>query len=226
MKCFSFSAMVFAVAGMVVAGSAQAVGTGLDGSYYSLGSAPGSNANALSAVAASSGPAATFTATSVCFPSCDNAIGDGSTLADFLGTSATNISANSITDLSAHAVVLTGYIYAPSAGSYSFTLGSDDGSEVWINNSQVLDNDGDHGFSTVTNNAVSLSQGLNAIKVLQFEDNGVTGLTLLEGGSALQTANLYPVSAVPLPAALPLLGAGVAGLAGIGWGRRRRPISA
>jgi hypothetical protein len=78
-----------------------------------------------------------------------------------------------------------------------------------INCAQVITNDGDHAIQTVSS-LVTLNSGLNAIQVLQFEDGGVTGLSLTENGNPLATANLY--SAVPLPATAWLLLSGAAGI--------------
>jgi hypothetical protein len=210
-----------AAAGLFVSGTALASGIGLSGAYYQFSSDPEPLSNAESMIASSSGPAATFIATTVCFPSCGGTLGDGNNLAAFLGGNAINLSPNSITDLSDHAMVLTGYLYAPTTGTYSFTLGSDDGSALWINNALVINDDGDHSFTSVTNNSVSLTAGLNSIKVLQIEVGGVTGLSLSENGAALATANLYPV---PLPESWTLMLGGVAGLFLFSRSRKRQLV--
>jgi PA14 domain/PEP-CTERM motif len=164
-----------------VTGVARAA-SGLNGSYYEFDSTPGTIANTQALIAASSGPTATFTATTVCFPSCDNTIDDGSTLAQFLDGNATNISPNAVTDLSDHGVVLTGFLNITTSATYDFELASDDGSGLWIDGSLFIDNDGDHGFQGITN-SIMLSAGLHPIEVLQFEDGGVTGLSLWENGN-------------------------------------------
>ena len=123
-----FAGMFSAAIG--IANAAQAT-TGLNGSYYDLGYEPGSVANALADVASFGPPTATFTATTICFPSCGNTIGDGgSTIAQFLGGNAINLSPNSVADLSGHVAVLTGYLDITTGGTYNFALGSDDGSEL------------------------------------------------------------------------------------------------
>ena len=123
--------------------SAEA-GQGLNGAYYQplpdqgLGVSPGGPGSIAEALAliASEAPTATFTATTVCFPSCGATIGDsGSTLTEFLGGNATNLSSDPVTDLSDHLVVLTGYLGY--RGGWPLAISacrSDDGSEILINN--------------------------------------------------------------------------------------------
>lgn len=54
-----------------------------------------------------------------------------------------------------------------------------------------------------------------------FTDNEFNEIRFLSGGNAFEYANLN-VSAVPLPAALPLYGAGLAVMGFIGWRKRRK----
>lgn len=44
-------------------------------------------------------------------------------------------------------VLYTGRFYTPAAGTYAWTLKSDDGSRLWLDGRQVIDNDGVHGFA-------------------------------------------------------------------------------
>jgi hypothetical protein len=212
-----------AIAALVTAAAAPLgahAASGLSGAYYVVSGPPGTLAVALSDIASLS-PTATFTSTSVCFPSCGTTIGDGgSTIADFLGGNATGLTANSVTDLSSHVVVLTGFVAAAAPGPEDFTLESDDGSELIINGVQVIDDDGDHGFGGSTT-TVDLNPGLNSIEIVQFEDGGVTGLTVLENGAALtgQTAG------VPEPAAWALMLAGFGGLGLAMRSRRKQGLS-
>jgi hypothetical protein len=154
----------------------------------------------------------------VCFPSCGNTISDASTLTDFLGGNASNLSSDPITDLGDHAVVLTGFIDLTTGDLLS--LGSDDGSALWINGSLLLDNDGDHGFTTVSGNYAGPS-GWQQIEILQFEDGGVTGLTAELNNAPLGGAAISTTSGVPEPATWALVMLGFAGLGFAGYRRNR-----
>ena len=44
------------------------------------------------------------------------------------------------------ALRFTGYISVPSDGTYTFYLGSDDGSHLYINDNLIVDNDGAHEY--------------------------------------------------------------------------------
>ncbi|WP_347986120.1 PA14 domain-containing protein [Methylomonas sp. AM2-LC] len=193
-------------------------GTGLNGSYYAFNTWPGSLANTQNLINAAGAPTATFTATSVCFPSCNTSIGDGSTLAQYLGANASNISLNNITNLSEHAVVLNGYIAITAPGSYQFSILSDDGSQLQIGGKTIFNADGDHGFSGGTATVQFSNSGLYKFDVLAFEDAGVTGLTVLENGNAL-TANQLFTSAVPEAEEWTML---MLGLCMMGWVTRSK----
>jgi hypothetical protein len=191
---------------------------GLNGSYYTTSSQIGSLATALSDISGQT-PAATFTANTVCFPSCGNVVNDGSTISEFLGGNATGLTNNSLTNLSDHVVVLTGYFDAPTAGNYTFGLQSDDGSELLLNNKVALDNDLDHSIGGPSG-SVYLSAGWTPIEIVQFEDSGTTGLTVTVdgdplGGSWIATS---ATSAVPEPATWAML---ILGVAMIGFAVRR-----
>lgn len=69
------------------------------------------------------------------------------------------------------AVVFEGYLTLTTAGSYSFALASDDGSKLYIDGKQVVDNDGDHGVITANGN-IDLQPGKHAIRVEWFNGGG------------------------------------------------------
>ncbi|MEC8832477.1 MAG: PA14 domain-containing protein, partial [Bacteroidota bacterium] len=62
----------------------------------------------------------------------------------------------------------TGYIQIDTQGSYTFYTTSDDGSKLYINGNQIVDNDGAHG-SQERSGTVTLTTGLHDITVLFFE---------------------------------------------------------
>jgi len=75
------------------------------------------------------------------------------------------------------AVRFTGKLLVPASGIYSFRLSSDDGSKLFINNVEIIDNDGIHAFTSVTGD-VTLDVGLIDIEVQFFEWTGGAGITL------------------------------------------------
>lgn len=69
------------------------------------------------------------------------------------------------------AVVFEGYIDIATAGTYGFSLASDDGSKLYIDGKTVVDNDGDHGVITKAGN-IELKPGKHAIRVEWFNGGG------------------------------------------------------
>lgn len=196
-------------------------GDGLSGLYYAFDSRPGTLANTETLINQMGGPTATFTATSTCFPVCNTTIADNSTLAQYLGGNAVNLSSNSVSNLSNHAIVLSGYLAIATPGTYQFSMASDDGSRLRIGGTTVIDADGAHGFSGGSANVQFSNSGLYAFDVLAFENADVTGLTVLQNGNAITAGQLYS-STVPIPAAGWLFFSAVAGI-GIHARSRRQP---
>ncbi len=73
--------------------------------------------------------------------------------------------------------VFEGYFTVPSTSLYRFSLTSDDGSKLWINDQLVVDNDGLHGSETVEGTA-ALSAGPHKIRVEYFNKTGGATLNL------------------------------------------------
>lgn len=69
------------------------------------------------------------------------------------------------------AALLEGYIDIPKDGRYTFSLSSDDGSKMIINNRVIVDNDGDHGVITVSN-TILLGAGKHPIRIEWFNGGG------------------------------------------------------
>jgi hypothetical protein len=65
----------------------------------------------------------------------------------------------------------TRVFYAPSAGTYSFTTTSDDGSWLWINGTLVVNNAGLHEADVMTG-TIELSQGPHVLSFKYFERSG------------------------------------------------------
>ncbi|WP_208505746.1 alpha-L-fucosidase [Roseivirga sp. E12] len=68
-----------------------------------------------------------------------------------------------------------GYINIPENGAYRFYTSSDDGSQLFINDQLVVDNDGLHGM-VEENGLTALSKGYHKIRVTFFEKSGGDGL--------------------------------------------------
>lgn len=64
-----------------------------------------------------------------------------------------------------------GYIEVPTDGYYTFSVGSDDGSQLLIGNQLVADNDGLHGYQEKSG-TIGLEAGLHQITVRYFERRG------------------------------------------------------
>jgi len=92
----------------------------------------------------------------------------------------------------------SGYINIPETNSYSFTLDSDDGSELSINNTVLINMPQGQSY-TGTTVSVQLNSGLNKINVLYFQGPQTNqGLTLYWQGPSNQglgTLEVIPSSA-------------------------------
>ncbi len=77
----------------------------------------------------------------------------------------------------------TGYLYIQNGGNYEFSLASDDGSRLTIDNNLVIDHDGLHGVTTRYSAPVFLSTGPHLINVKYLEYTGGQSLTIRYKGS-------------------------------------------
>jgi hexosaminidase len=68
-------------------------------------------------------------------------------------------------------LTLEGFINIPATGVYSFTLISDDGSQLLIDDELVADNDGLHELETVAGQ-IALEKGYHHLRILYFESTG------------------------------------------------------
>ena len=75
------------------------------------------------------------------------------------------------------ALFAEGYLAIDSAGEYTFRLWSDDGSKLFIEDQEIINNDGLHGTESVEGTA-SLSKGLYKIRVEFFQGAGGKYLSL------------------------------------------------
>lgn len=72
-------------------------------------------------------------------------------------------------------VVIEGYIKVDKPGNYTFSTLSDDGSKMYVNGREVVNNDGNHGAKQKAGD-IELTAGYHAIKVVYY--NGGGGRTL------------------------------------------------
>ncbi|GAB5522779.1 MAG: hypothetical protein Roseis2KO_06510 [Roseivirga sp.] len=91
----------------------------------------------------------------------------------------------------------SGYLNIPADGAYRFYLSSDDGSQLFINDKLVIDNDGLHGM-VEKEGWTALEKGYHSIKVTYFEKGGGDGLELSWKGPGMAKTNV-PSSALFRP---------------------------
>ncbi len=90
-------------------------------------------------------------------------------------------------------ITYSGYIKIDEPGAYSFFLTSDDGSKLFINNSELINNDGAHRSKEV-NAAIDLSKGKHPVKIFYFEGSGDQSLKLEYAGPGF-SRRVIPASA-------------------------------
>jgi len=94
----------------------------------------------------------------------------------------------------AFATKQTASIVAPVAGDYTFYIASDDGSRMYVNGNQLINNDGLHGMSEKSGK-VSLTAGTHEIVVTYFDNGGNDGLRVMWEGPGIKKQAI-PASAL------------------------------
>ena len=84
-----------------------------------------------------------------------------------------------------------GTLQIPRAGDYTFYLTSDDGSRLYINQSQIIDNDGAHRATTV-DQQVELEAGAYEIDLFYFQGYGDQQLQLEVEGPGIERQEIPP----------------------------------
>ena len=95
-------------------------------------------------------------------------------------------------DTDSFAIRYTGYIQITTEGSYTFYTTSDDGSKLFVDGVQIVNNDGDHG-SQERNGSVTLTTGFHRIQVLFYENGGGQVLEVRYQGPSI-SKQLIPFS--------------------------------
>lgn len=75
------------------------------------------------------------------------------------------------------AFTATGYIYLDKDDNILFQLSSDDGSRMWIDGRQLIDNDGNHGMDP-KEAEVALRAGYHSLRIDYFQGGGGRGISL------------------------------------------------
>lgn len=90
------------------------------------------------------------------------------------------------------ALVFQGFINIEKDGSYTFSTLSDDGSKLFIDDKQIVDNDGDHGVQE-RQGSVELTKGKHAVRVEYFNAAGGSFLNCLISGPGIPRQIINPV---------------------------------
>ena len=117
------------------------------------------------------------------------------------------------------AVRFTGSLTAPSAGSYTLTLNSDDGTQVFINSAMVYNNFVSQGSGPGSITA-ALNGGPNPFTINYYE-NSYGGAYITFGLPEGVSVSPPPVTTTPEPSSMALLGSGLVGLSPLLRRRKR-----
>ena len=88
-----------------------------------------------------------------------------------------------------YALRFTGFLEVPTDGLYRFTLTSDDGSRLVLDEQVVVDNDGFHGMVPMDGRA-ALRAGRHALTIVYFQGGGGHGLDLQWTGPGIPAATI------------------------------------
>jgi hypothetical protein len=125
--------------------------------------------------------------------------GNWNSLPDFNALTPTRTGTASVVDLAPRSrddnfgLRYTGYINVPTDGSYTFYTSSDDGSKLYIGDTQVVDNDGSHPEQE-RSGGIGLKAGKHAITILYYEGGGGQALSASYSGPGVGK-QLIPASA-------------------------------
>jgi len=112
---------------------------------------------------------------------------------------ATDFDISSANRSNSYSFNFTGFINVPTDGQYTFYTSSDDGSQLFIDNVPVVDNDGLHG-TVEKSGSIGLKAGKHAITVGYFQESGDNILSVDYSGpgvskQAIPKSSLYRVAA-------------------------------
>lgn len=88
-------------------------------------------------------------------------------------------------DTDSFSIRYKGQIEIVTAGNYTFFTSSDDGSKLFINGTEVVDNDGNHGVVEASSSPISLTTGVHDIEVAYYENGGGQSLQVSYQGPSI-----------------------------------------
>lgn len=92
-------------------------------------------------------------------------------------------------DAETFSVRFDGYIFIGTSGTYTFYTNSDDGSKIYIDGTEVVNNDGLHAVVEASG-IISLTPGFHTIEVLFYENTGGQFLSVEYSGPSIARQNL------------------------------------
>jgi hexosaminidase len=90
-----------------------------------------------------------------------------------------------------YGVIFEGYVNVPADGYYQFGSESDDGSMLYIDDEEVVSNDGEHGRYLVSGH-IPLAKGFHRIRIKFFQAGGDSGLQVLWAISGQRLKAIVP----------------------------------
>ncbi|NOX65805.1 MAG: hypothetical protein GXO85_08395, partial [Chlorobi bacterium] len=88
-------------------------------------------------------------------------------------------------------LVLHGFIKIKQDGEYTFYVGSNDGSKLFIDNKELINNDGNHGYIEKSGK-VYLEKGEHLIEVRYYQAGGVKHLKVFWEGPGIEKQEIIP----------------------------------
>jgi len=102
------------------------------------------------------------------------------------------------------AYIFEGTLKVPKSGDYLFRLYSDDGSHLFIDGEQLIDNDGKHDFEP-RSGLIALREGTHDLRLTYFNNNWGKGLMLQYEGPEIRLQPLYSREPAPNARQRPML---------------------
>ena len=132
--------------------------------------------------------------------------GSWSTLPDFdneellsLGTTSSfNFSMAKVSDN--FGLVYKAYLNVPKDGDYTFYLKSDDGSKLYVDGLEIVNNDGKHGATETALGSLCLAEGWHELEVAYFEATGGQSLSVQWSGDGFSQQNVTGLFTRPVTA--------------------------